>query len=265
MGCARRRLQVWRVACHLALPMCLALVAGQAVGQGGPVPGDIDLQLSHERSSGHYGDLAPTRIDQTTLTVRYHGRGWSSELQLPWLQVRSDAASGGLPDAAGSGANHERGAGDVWWRSSLTLREFDGAGPGLDLTVKLKAANGSASRGLGTGGRDLAVQLDVVQTIGPATVFGHLGWRHTGDPAGYRPYRNPWYGELGAQHRLESGLDLGAYLTVREPMGRLGPLGEGTAFVAWRQGRQRWQIHLTQGWQTASPQGALGLTWRQRY
>ena len=127
------------------------------------------------------------------------------------------------------------------------------------------AANGSASRGLGTGGRDMAVQLDVVQTVGLATVFGHLGWRHTGDPAGFKPYRNPWYGELGALHRLESGLDLGAYVTLREPIGRLGPLGEGTAYVAWRQGRQRWQFHLTRGWQTASPQGAAGLTWRQRF
>ena len=265
MRCTRPRLRGGLAACVHVLPVCLALGTGQAVAQGAPAPGDVDLQLSHERSSGHYGDPTPTRIDQTTLTVRYHGTGWSTELQLPWLQVRSGAASGGLPDSAGSGSSREQGAGDVWWRSSLTLRDFDTQGPGVDLTVKLKAANGSASRGLGTGGRDMAVQLEVVQTVGLATVFGHLGWRHTGDPAGFKPYRNPWYGELGAQHRLESGLDLGAYVTLREPIGRLGPLGEGTAYVAWRQGRQRWQLHFTRGWQTASPQGAAGLTWRQRF
>jgi len=242
----------------------LITVLCTAPARAQPAPGQIDLRLAHERSQGRYGETSRTTIDQTTLAVRYHGTGWWTDLQLPWLRVRSPGGSG-LPEANGAAGSQVQGLGDVWWRGRLALREADARGPGLDLVLKLKLATGDADRGLGTGGRDVALQLDLDQTTAGAQWLAHLGWRHTGDPAGFRPYRNPWYGGVGVQRALSPAWELGAGIDWREPIGRLGPLGEATVHLAWRDGARRWQLHLTGGWERASPDVALGLSWRQRF
>lgn len=258
---------------RLQVPAALRAAGLTLLGLCGPagaqdwatLAGHIDLVLSQERSRGLYGDATVTRIRQTALTARYRGAGWSAELQLPWLDVDSGGPTGGLPDGAQFGRSREQGLGDIWLKAGLALREVDASGPGVDVVAKLKTRSGDADRGLGSGGTDLALQLELVQGLGPFSVFGHLGWRRTGDVPGLRPYRNPWYGQLGLMHRPTPALELGALVDVREPIGRLGPLGEGTLFVAWRKGRHRWQLYLSQGWRDASADRALGLSWRVRH
>jgi hypothetical protein len=249
---------VWPVAALTAL-----LVAGPGWAQARP--GAIDLRLAHERSQGRYGEASTTTIDQTTLAARYHGAAWWVDLQLPWLAVHSGTSGGGLPEANGTGGRGLRGLGDLWWRVNLALRQADARGPGLDLQLKLKLATGDAQRGLGTGGRDVALQIDLDQQAMGQQWLAHLGWRHTGDPAGFLPYRDPWYGGVAVQGPLSPNWAWGLGVDMRQPIGRLGPLGEATLHLAWREGGQRWQLHLTGGWQRASPDAALGLSWRQRY
>jgi hypothetical protein len=256
-GAQRRRAAAAVVAALLA-----AAPAAPAFAQARP--GQIDVRIAHERSQGRYGEPTRTTIDQTTLAARYHGNGWWVDVQLPWLRVHSPGGSG-LPEANGAGSSRVQGLGDVWWRGNLTLRDADAQGPGLDLMLKIKAATGSADRGLGSGGRDLALQFDLDQQAAGLQWLAHLGWRRTGDPAGFAPYRNPWYGGLAVQGPLAPAWEWGAGVDWRQPIGRLGPLGEATVHLAWRDGAQRWQLHLTGGWQRASPDAALGLTWRQRF
>ena len=83
----------------------------------------------------------------------------------------------------------------------------------------------------GVRGPDVALQLDLDQAAAGAQWLAHLGWRHTGDPAGFRPYRNPWYGGVGVQRALSPAWELGAGIDWREPIGRLGPLGEATVHL----------------------------------
>lgn len=243
------------------LPLLASLPTAPAAAQ--PGPGQIDLRIAHERSQGRYGEARRTTIDQTTLAARYHGAGWWIDVQLPWLRVTSPGGSG-LPETNGAGASRVHGLGDVWWRGRLALREAD-AWPGLDLVLKLKLASGDADRGLGTGGRDVALQVDLDHHAAGAQWLAHLGWRHTGDPAGFRPYRNPWYGGVAVQRAIAPSWELGAGIDWRDAIGRLGPLGEATVHLAWRDGAQRWQLHLTGGWARASPDLALSLGWRQRF
>lgn len=250
------------------LGMVMAGLTGHAIAQNLPGAADrgpLDLVLSHEQSRGLYGERTATRIRQTALTLRYRGQGWSAEVQLPWLEIDSAGSQGGLPDGAQPGRASERGLGDIWLKAGLGLRDADAAGPGIDLVAKLKTRSGDAARGLGSGGTDLAWQIEALQPVGLATLFGHVGWRHTGDVPGYRPYRNPWYGQLGLLHAPSPALELGAYAEAREPIGRLGALGEATVYAAWRQDRQRWQAYVTRGWRDASADWALGLSWRVRY
>lgn len=251
----------------------LVAASAPAVGQAdGPPAGGtrLDAVLSHETSRGAYGEPGTrTRIHQTTLTLRLrgrlHGRDASLEVQLPHLRVASRGAAAGLPDALQRGGSQTSGLGDVWWVGRWALRPADAPGPGLDLAVKFKTATGAVARGLGSGGRDLALQLEWLQPAWGGQLFGHLGKRHTGDLPGFRPYRNPWYGQLGWQTSPWPKVDLGAQWDAREPIGRLGPLLETTVYGALRQGDERWMLSLTRGWRDASPDLAMGLAWRHRF
>lgn len=230
-------------------------------------PGQIDVQLSIDQSTGRYREPTATRIRTAVLTGRYRRGPWLAELQLPWVQVRSRAAGGGLPDNAGgphTGDTTVQGQGDALAQLGLELREVDAERTGLDLVVKFKARNGSRELGLGTGGTDVSVQLEALRRVGRGNAFGHLGHRRTGDVPGQRPYRNPWYGELGWSHPLANGSEAGAFIDLREPLGRLGPLGELTAYTAWRDGPRRVQLYVTRGFRPASADWAVGMSVRLR-
>lgn len=251
---------------HLAAAMavlagCVWPVSAHAADTGARV----DVQLAVEQSTGRYDEDHATRIRQTSLTLRWRNETWLAELQWPWLEVRSGGVAGGLPGSVGGGGSVERGQGDAWAKLSWSVPGLDAESLSIDLTARLKLSSGAVDRGLGSGGTDLAWQVEVVRPAGPVQWFGHLGHRRTGDVAGHTPYRDPWYLQVGLSHRPDAALELGALVDAREPIGRLGRLLEATGYLAWRGGSQRWQLHLTRGLAPASPDWAIGLTARQRF
>jgi hypothetical protein len=254
----------------LALFAWALLMRGPAcAAQGEPDPPAerrFDLQLAFEQSRGDYGDPFATRIRATTLVGRYRGEKWSAAIEVPWLDVRSAGGGAALPGTVGEGSSSvERGLGDIWLRLSTELREFSAKGVGLDLTLKVKTATGSLDRGLGSGGTDVALQLEGLKALGAWTGFGHVGWRRTGDVAGFRPYRDPWYVEFGGLTALTPSVEAGAYWSGRQAIGRLGPVRELTLYGAWRGGSQRLQLYVTRGFATASAQYAVGVAVRHRF
>lgn len=232
---------------------CVLVCASMAHADQDPMPaGRLDLQLTVEHSQGLYGETALTQTRQTSVSARYRKGPWTLQLQVPWVDTRT------LDERA-------VGLGDVWAILSWEARELTRQQTGIDLTLKLKTATGDVMRGLGSGGTDVAVQVEGSHLLGPVLVFGHLGHRQTGDVSGFAPYFNPWYAELGAQMNVGEAFTVGVYQDSRTPVGRRGSLSEFTAFGAWRQGAQRWQLDLTRGFQPASPQWAAGLTLRSRF
>ncbi|MCC2675658.1 MAG: hypothetical protein K0R58_2605 [Ramlibacter sp.] len=227
--------------------------------------GDIDVSLSHESSSGRYGQASRTRIGQTTLGLRYRASTWWAELEIPWIEVR-DPAGASLPDVAGGGvATVERGLGDAWIKGGIELVPAGDDATGVELVAKFKTRTGDAARGLGTGGTDWAFQLEFFRPVGAWGLFGHAGFRITGDVEGARAYRDPLYAELGVSRRFSRTWDGGTYLTVREAVGALGPVREATVFAAYSAGAWRHQLYLTRGLSRASPDLALGLGVRRRF
>ena len=246
-----------------------ALCAGASVlAQAQPVDGQLDVQLSVEDSSGRYREATRTRIQQATLVTRYRRDVWLAEVQLPLVSLRSAGGTAALPDTVGgsaAGSGSERGLGDVWFKLGRELRPATASQTGLDLALKLKTKTGSLQRGLGSGGQDVALQAEFLRPLGPVTAFGQVGWRHTGDVAGATPYRNPWYGEVGALGALSPQLELGGFVSGREPMGRLGKLVDATAYTAWKLGLHRAQLYASHGLSDAAADWSLGLSWRVRY
>jgi hypothetical protein len=172
---------------------------------------------------------------------------------------------GGVDNTPRQQLTRERGLGDIWLKLGFELFPLARDSTGVDLMLKVKTRSGDFDRGLGSGGTDIALQFEVYRLLGPATTWAQLGWRRTGDVAGYRPYRDPWYGELGAFVAAFEGCQLGGYYSGREAIGRLGPLSEFTAFGACTRGSLRAQLYLTRGSGRASPEQAVGLALRQRF
>jgi hypothetical protein len=256
----------WRYPAH-AFTALLCLLGGLAVARAqDALPRDhFDLQLTVEQSRGDYAEESTTRIRTAALVVRYRSERWVAEVQLPWVEAFSDQGNGGLPDTVGRGGSRERGLGDIWLKAGLELRELSREQTGIDLTFKLKTRSGNFDRGLGTGATDLAGQIELTKMVGQLTLFGHVGYRITGDVSGAPAYRDPWYGELGASWRLGERLEAGAFVDAREPIGRLGSARDATLYTALRDGRQRVELYVSRGFADASADVAVGLTWRTRF
>ena len=225
-----------------------------------PSPGHMDVQWATELASGRYGAKAVTRDLQHTLTLRRRWREWVASVELPW--IRSRTAGEGLQPPA-----RAEGLGDAWLK--LTHPVWQGQAShagGLDGTLKLKTRTGSASQGLGSGGTDVALQLEAWRpTASGLQWFGLIGHRLTGGTTGSSDRKNPWYLELGAQKTVQAGFDVGAYAHVRQAIGSLGGTREWTTYGAWRRDGTRTQVYLTRGYAQASPDWAGGLVLRQRF
>lgn len=251
---------------RLLLTGLAALLPALAWAQQDPLPeGQFDLQFSVEQSRGRYREATPTHISTSVVTGRYRRGIWLAELQLPWVRVRNSGSGAGLPDAPRVGRSVERGRGDALVKLGVELREMSDQHSGLDLVAKLKTRSGSVERGLGTGGTDVSLQLEGMQQLGRWLAFGHLGRRWTGDVPGFAAYGNPWYAEAGLSHPLGGNTEVGAFIDVREPLGRLGALGEATAYAAWRHGAHRLQAYVSRGYRPASADWAAGMSVRTRF
>jgi hypothetical protein len=249
----------------------MAVASGMVVAAPAPAteaPADThwDIQLATEWSRGHYGEAEATRLRNTSLVLRRRMGRLTAEMEAPWLRIDTEGQPASLPGSVGTGPNPAEGLGDVWLKMSWAMQAFDDDTPGIDLTLKVKTATGDLNKGLGSGGTDVALQWAGTASLSTSTrLFGHLGWRRTGDVKGYAPYRDPWYAELGVQAVQFNPVDFGAYYSTRQAIGRLGPLKELTAFCGWRHESRKMQVYVTRGFANASPQWAAGLTARQRF
>lgn len=226
----------------------------------------IDIQIASEWSQGRYGDTTHTRIQQTSLTTRYRAESWQFDVEIPWLRVTNPADPTMPPSNVGSANGNASGLGDIWLKLSWEMQTLSGQAPGLDLVLKHKSDTGDLDRGLGTGGRDWALQANVSALLARGhMLFGHVGHRRTGDVAGHKPYGNPWYGEIGIQGQATSRTHLGTYYTTRQAIGALGPVKELTTYCSWGDASTRMQAYATHGMAKASPDWAAGLIARQRF
>jgi hypothetical protein len=272
------------LACSIAALCAGAFVLpGNARAEGGLNSARIDLQTGVEHGSYQDRIDGRTALTQLPWLVRYQQGRMTLQAQFAWVEWRrSQAAAGSTATAAATSTSTLNGAsgwGDAWYKASWELQEVDTDRPGFDLTVKLKGANGDATRSLGSGKRDLALQFEAMQAWGRSTVFGHAGLRASGSDsrigastaatAAQTPTtsgtRRRGYAEVGFQRPGPAGWVSGAFYDYQQPGGTLGPLSEVTAFTALSVGRTRWELHAARGFNEASARFQLGLSVRNRF
>lgn len=243
-----------------AVAMALTLAGAPAEAEDG-----LSLATGFDYSRGKYGSSVLTEITYTPFIAKYESGAWLFKLTLPWLRIvgpggvvggGEDRTVIGTARAARSAAS---GQGDVVASVGHTLIESAAHGLILDVVGKVKFGTADASKGLGTGENDYALQTDVVKSFGGVSALGTLGYKALGDPRGI-DLRNVWYGSVGAAWKLSPATSAGVLLDMRQASVAGGNRQrEITLYAAHKLGAAtRLQGYLVRGLSDGSPDLGIG-------
>jgi hypothetical protein len=240
-------------------------IAGSAAAQ-------TSLGVGADFTSGKYGGSETTDTLYVPFIAKHETGRWVLKATVPYIRVSGPAnvIGAGADRVTIPGASSERrtesGLGDVVASAFYNLRDERSSGWGLDLGLKVKLPTADEEKGLGTGKSDYSVQADLFRPLGGFTLFGSLGYRWYGDPAGI-DLRNVPYGALGASRRLSSDSTVGVAYDHRPRIVSGGAkISELTAFWSQRMSPE-WKLQLygVVGFSDASPDAGLGAVLERRF
>jgi hypothetical protein len=150
--------------------------------------GNFSLTSGLDYSSGKYGGTQSTQILYIPLTGKYEVDRWAFKLTVPYVRITGPGGvtrDTGVYKASGTTRTTASGLGDVVAGASYNLYASGVTNALLvDLTGKVKFGTADETKGLGTGKTDYAAQVDIYKTVNQFTVFGTLGYKVLGSPAG---------------------------------------------------------------------------------
>lgn len=246
------------------------LAAGLALSTGAAAQdafGDAFWQYrasaGFDYSSGSYGAATKTEVTYTSATLRATKGPWTLKAVVPWMTLSGPAV---LLDGAGGGSvatgqsRNVSGAGDLVFSGGYSVQRWYPRGLFVDFTLRVKAPTASLSKGLGTGKTDVAGQVDIAQAFGKFMPFATVGYRLTGDPAGYN-LRNVVYGTAGLQYTINERFTAGALFDYRQTSlpGAADPK-EATAYLNIKLANA-WSVNLygLAGFSRNSPDAGGGI------
>lgn len=243
-----------------------AVMAGLTLaGSAAEAEDGLALGTGFDYSRGRYGSRTLTEITYIPFIAKYETGPWLLKLTVPWLRIvgPGGVVGGGDDRTVISTANAARsaasGQGDVVASLGHTLIESAAHGLILDIVGKVKFGTADASKGLGTGENDYAIQADLVKSFGSVSALGTLGYKALGDPPGL-DLRNVWYGSVGAAWKLAPTTSAGMLLDFRQASVAGGnPQREVTLYAAYKLGATtRLQGYLVRGLADGSPDLGIG-------
>ncbi len=166
------------------------------------------LSLGAYTSRGDYGEEKNTDVYYLPVSLEHAVSGWRVRMTVPYLRIDGPGTVlvnvGGVsrPGVPNEDYDDERvssrGVGDVTINVTRELPVLTDWMPFMDLGVEIKLPTADASRGLGTGAADIALQTDFYQMIGTSTAFATLGYRFRG--------RSDWFEGLQDSVYVSTGL-----------------------------------------------------------
>ena len=249
-----------------------AQTAAQAVStQQGEAP-RTSVAVGAEYSSGKFGGTETTDTLYVPVVLRHETGPWVLKATVPWLRVTgpSNVIGAGadrvvLPGAS-TGRRTESGLGDIVLSGFYNLMDERKGGLGLDVGAKVKLPTADDTRGLGTGELDYAAQLDFFKPFDATTLFGSIGYRVYGDPAG-QTLKDVFYTSIGASYRMSSQQSIGVAYDYRPAIvNGGGKVSEATLFFSNRLSPE-WKLQLygVVGFADASPDAAIGALLERRF
>ena len=229
--------------------------------------GSFSFTSGVDYSTGKYGQSESTDITYIPLISKYETDDTTIKLTIPWLQITGPGDVVGadailVREGASRKRTTESGLGDIVFSATHTIANIGETRPLiLDLTGKIKFATASKTKGLGTGQNDYIVELDAYKPISkPITLFGGLGYKRMGDPAGVN-LNNVWFSSVGLSYKLNPSTSAGIMADYRqETLDTSDPLREVTAFLTHKFSPQyKIQSYITHGYSDVSVDWGCGV------
>jgi hypothetical protein len=185
-------------------------------------------------SSGMYGADKSTEVLYVPFTLQATKGPWTVKADVSWIRVAGPAllldgsAVGTVPVRTSGSAS---GPGDINLYARYSLESLYDNNLFVDFTGRIKIPTADFKDGLGTGEWDQSVQMDVASVFGNIVPFAAIGYRFTGEPAGYA-LRDVLYGTLGLQYTWSPRVSTGMYYDVRQSsIPTAAAPQEGTAYA----------------------------------
>ncbi len=210
-------------------------------------------------SSGKYGQDSRTDTVVVPVSLKYEVDDWTFRAMIPYVHTHGPASviGNGLDqvtiDSGKTGTRSVAGLGDVVLSVGWNALQN---GPWLvELMAKVKLPTADSSKGLGTGQRDVSLQVDLYRAFGQHTLLATLGQKHTGDPAG-TALNDPLFSSLGWMSKLSATTTIGSSVDYRQKLQDSGAsVREINGFLIYKLDRHwKLQTYLVKGFSRASPE-----------
>lgn len=224
----------------------------------------LTLSTGADYSSGKYGSNASTDTFAIPFAAKYETGLWTFKALIPWLRVTGPGNVVGadriLIGGAPAGRRTDSGFGDLVTAVTYAASYDQASGVGFDLTGKVKWGTADDSKSLGTGKNDYAVQVDAFKSLGATTLFGSLGYKVYGDPAGI-DLQDVAYTSLGVSNKFSGTTSAGLSWDYRPRISQNGSsINEMTGFLTQTLSKQtRLQAYILRGFSNGSPDWGGGL------
>jgi hypothetical protein len=245
--------------------------------------GRFSLSAGADYSSGKYGTDTTTDIWSVPVAAAYQTDRWTFKLTVPYINISGAGnvipgvgkvnngnpkgrgrgkGGGGTPPAPGTTTSGSAsGLGDITASAGYELFGSADRTFGLDLTGKVKFATADENKGLGTGKNDYGLSLDTYKVSGAWTAFGGVGWMKYGSSQ-YIQLKNGFNANIGADYKLNSSNNIGAYYYYRE---RIADTGAAQSEIAgyWNHkfnDSLRVQAYALAGFADGSPDYGVGAS-----
>lgn len=213
-------------------------------------------------SSGKYGAEKPTEVLYVPLTVQATKGPWTLKGDVSWLRVSGPAllldgsSVSSVPVRTSGSAS---GPGDINLYARYSVESLYARNLFIDLTARVKIPTASFADGLGTGEWDQSVQMDIATVFGKIVPFAAIGYRFTGEPAGFT-LRDVVYGTAGVQYSWTPRISTGVYYDVRQSsIPTAAAPQEGTVYANFRlSDRVSMNIYGVLGFSKNSPDAGGG-------
>lgn len=222
----------------------------------------FSLTTGLDYSTGKYGGTESTDILYIPFSGKYEADKYTLKLTVPYLQVTGPGnvvRDVGQIGTASTTRTRQSGLGDIVVAGTYNMYDGRANGTLVDVTAKIKFGTADDAKGLGTGKNDYALQADLYKTLGKNTVFGTLGYKVMGSPAGVT-LNNVFYASLGAGHQYSQETSAGLILDLREKASANGDAQqELTAYVSHKLGKTwKAQGYAVKGFSNGSPDWGAG-------
>lgn len=188
-------------------------------------------------SSGHYGADKPTEVLYVPFSLQATKGPWTLKGDVSWLRVSGPALlldGSSVATVPVRTAGSASGPGDINLYARYSIESLYDNNLFVDVTGRVKIPTASFTDGLGTGEWDQSVQVDIASVFGQFVPFAAIGYRFTGEPAGFT-LRDVVYGTVGVQYTWSPRLSTGVYYDVRQSsIATAAAPQEGTAYANFR-------------------------------